>query len=125
MRNSPGVHMGTENEGKLGPFLTPPVVRCIALRELLLAVTTQCPCPTLCHKVDVKVQDMLKREQTFKSPPDHPLIVPHLLRHFIVSVRQNEGGLVFQPEALSVLALMRGEGDSLHLVPPVCSMAAY
>lgn len=94
----PGSTWGLRMKESWAHFLTldksRPVVRCIALRELLLAVTTQCPCPTLCHKVDVKVQDVLKREQTFKSPPDHPLIVPHLLRHFILSVRQNEGGLV-------------------------------
>lgn len=57
----------------------------MALSEVLLAVMTQCPCLTPRHKVDVKVQAVLKGEQTFKSPPDHPLIVPHLRRHFILS----------------------------------------
>lgn len=89
----------------------------MALSEVLLAVMTQCPSLTLRHTDDVKVQAVLKREQTFKSPPDEPLIVPHLRRHFILSVRQNQGGLVlsFSLEALSVSALMRVEGDTFVL----------
>lgn len=86
----------------------------MAPSEVLLAVMTRCPRLTHRHKVDVKVQAVLKREQTFKSPPDQPLIVPHLRHHFILSVRQNQGGLVssFSLETLSVSALMRVEGDT-------------